>query len=230
MSSGGIALGRLKEERKQWRKEHPYGFFARPEPSADGSTNLMKWYALVTTRIAARLILSVLRSCGIPGKSDTIWEGGVYPLTMEFTEEYPSKPPKCKFTPPLFHPNVYPSGTVCLSILNEDEDWRAAITVKQVLIGIQDLLNNPNPNSPAQADAYHLFEPSRPVMSCPPADWLLGQVYIQQGGVREKGPTGSSQKSWTVICPELAMQHGSRGAGSCTVRLCNSNRIVTSLW
>ena len=81
----------------------------------------------------------------------------MYPLTMEFTEEYPSKPPKCKFNPPLFHPNVYPSGTVCLSILNEDEDWRAAITVKQVLIGIQDLLDNPNPNSPAQADAYHMF-------------------------------------------------------------------------
>ena len=26
---------------------------------------------------------------------------------------------------PLFHPNVYPSGTVCLSILNEDEDGEA---------------------------------------------------------------------------------------------------------
>lgn len=46
--------------------------------------------------------------------------------------DYPSKPPKCKFTPPLFHPNVYPSGTVCLSILNEDEGWKPAITVKQV--------------------------------------------------------------------------------------------------
>merc|ERR1711939_1049375 len=136
---GGIALGRLKEERKQWRKEHPYGFFARPEPSADGSTNLMKW------------------SCGIPGKSDTIWEGGVSPLTMEFTEEYPSKPPKCKFTPPLFHPNVYPSGTVCLSILNEEEDWRLGITVKQMLVGIQDLLDTPNPHSPAQAEAYQMF-------------------------------------------------------------------------
>jgi ubiquitin-protein ligase len=29
---------------------------------------------------------------------------------------------KCKFEPPLFHPNVYPSGTVCLSILEEDKD------------------------------------------------------------------------------------------------------------
>jgi hypothetical protein len=37
-----------------------------------------------------------------------------------------------KFTPPLFHPNVYPSGTVCLSILNEEKSWKPAITVKQV--------------------------------------------------------------------------------------------------
>ena len=135
----GIARGRLAEERKSWRKDHPYGFYARPQPGADGATNLMKW------------------ETGIPGKAGTDWEGGLFKVTMEFSDEYPSKPPKCKFTPALFHPNVYPSGTVCLSILNEDEDWRAAITVKQVLIGIQDLLDNPNPNSPAQADAYHLF-------------------------------------------------------------------------
>ena len=45
-----------------------------------------------------------------------------------------------KFVPPLFHPNVYPSGTICLSILNEEEGWRPAISVKQILLGIQDLL------------------------------------------------------------------------------------------
>jgi len=63
-----------------------------------------------------------------------------------------------KFTPPLFHPNVYPSGTVCLSILNEDETWKPAITVKQILLGVQELLNDPNPESPAQAEAYNLFK------------------------------------------------------------------------
>ena len=62
-----------------------------------------------------------------------------------------------KFVPPLFHPNVYPSGTICLSILNEEEGWRPAITLKQVLIGIQDLLDDPNPQSPAQSDAYNLY-------------------------------------------------------------------------
>jgi ubiquitin-conjugating enzyme E2 I len=106
---------------------------------------------------------------------------------------------KCKFEPPLFHPNVYPSGTVCLSILEEDKDWRPAITIKQVqydwpplpqgpptsvfcsraeitfqttttcvllyvflslaqiLLGIQELLNEPNIQDPAQAEAYTIY-------------------------------------------------------------------------
>ena len=139
----GIARGRLAEERRSWRKDHPMGMYARPAKNADSSNNLMKW------------------ECGVPGKSGTDWEGGLYKVTMEFTEEYPSKPPKCKFTPPLFHPNVYPSGTICLSILNEEEDWRPGITIKQMLVGIQDLLDTPNPDSPAQSEAYQLFMADR---------------------------------------------------------------------
>ena len=100
----GIARSRLAEERKVWRKERPHGFFARPETSKDGAVNLLKW------------------ECQIPGKSGTLWDTGFYPLTMEFSEDYPSKPPKCRFPAGFFHPNIYPSGTVCLSILNEDGD------------------------------------------------------------------------------------------------------------
>ena len=99
----------------------------------------------------------MLWEAGIPGKEGTDWEGGLYKVTMEFSDEYPSKPPKCKFVPPLFHPNVYPSGAICLSILNEDEGWRPGITVKQMLLGIQDLLDSPNTASPAQSEANILF-------------------------------------------------------------------------
>lgn len=35
--------------------------------------------------------------------------------------------------------------------------WRPAITVKQILVGIQDLLDQPNPADPAQTDGYQLF-------------------------------------------------------------------------
>jgi ubiquitin-conjugating enzyme E2 I len=33
-------------------------------------------------------------NCHIPGKQGTDWEGGFFPLTMEFSEDYPTKPPK----------------------------------------------------------------------------------------------------------------------------------------
>ncbi len=58
-----------------------------------------------------------------------------------------------QFKPVLPHPNVYPSGTVCLSILNEEEDWKSSITIKQILLGIQKLIqDDPNLESPAQYD------------------------------------------------------------------------------
>ena len=143
----GIARGRLRAERKAWRKDHPYGFYARPTQNEDGSNNLMLW------------------SCGIPGKDGTDWAGGVYKLTMAFPDDYPSKPPNCKFTPVLFHPNVYPSGTVCLSILNAEKGWKPSITVKQILTGVQDLLDSPNPEDPAQREPYQLLKKDKAAYS-----------------------------------------------------------------
>ena len=123
----GIARGRLQEERKTWRRDHPHGFVAKPQNLPDGSQNIMTW------------------DCVIPGKANTIWEGGRIKLTMKFSEDYPSKPPECHFglmpdgsRKPLFHPNVYPSGKICLNIINPDpaqSAWRPAITIKQVLSG-----------------------------------------------------------------------------------------------
>ncbi|KAJ1359560.1 hypothetical protein KIN20_018326 [Parelaphostrongylus tenuis] len=85
-----IAAGRLAEERKAWRKDHPFGFIAKPvKKKADGTLNLFDW------------------ECAIPGKKDTIWKGGLYKIRKLFKDDFPSTPPKCKFEPPLFHSNVY---------------------------------------------------------------------------------------------------------------------------
>ena len=46
---------------------------------------------------------------------------------------------------------------MCLSILDEAKDWMPAITVKQILLGIQDMLNEPNIKDPVQAEAYTCF-------------------------------------------------------------------------
>ncbi|KAL5239230.1 hypothetical protein ACI65C_006640 [Semiaphis heraclei] len=139
----GIAISRLLEERKDWRRKPMFGFSARPSKSPDGSLNLMKW------------------DCTIPGLKNTIWEHGFYTLKMSFSDNYPSSPPRVQFKPPIFHPNIYPSGTVCLSILDESKGWQSSTTIKQILIGIQYLLNEPNIDDPAQMEAYQLYTRDR---------------------------------------------------------------------
>ncbi|KAK9782856.1 hypothetical protein SCAR479_01199 [Seiridium cardinale] len=178
--------------RKQWRKDHPFGFWARPVKRADGVMDLKTW------------------ECGIPGKEKTKWEGGVFKMTMTFPDEYPTKPPKCKFTPPLFHPNVYPSGTVCLSILNEEEGWKPAITVKQIALGVQDLLDNPNPDSPAQAEAYNLFKKDkeeyerRGKVNHPEVQKFKPTALRLAKQIRHRGPdwSGSVISNNTILCHE----------------------------
>lgn len=97
--------------------------------------------------------------CEIPGPKDTVWEGGVYRLYMDFPQDYPLKPPRCYFDPILPHPNIYPSGTVCLSILNEDEDWKPSLTIKNILQGIQKLIKDePNLKSPAQLEPTNMYK------------------------------------------------------------------------
>lgn len=76
---------------------------------------------------------------------------------MTFSQDYPQKPPKCAFPEKFYHPNIYPSGTVCLSILNEEKDWRPAISIKDILLGIRDLLAAPNESDPAQSAALTAF-------------------------------------------------------------------------
>ncbi|KAI9706328.1 MAG: E2 SUMO-conjugating protein ubc9 [Bogoriella megaspora] len=139
-----LRQSRLQEERKQWRRNHPFGFYARLKRIIKKNEE---------TKEEIPILDLYTWECGVPGKPNTPWKDGLFDLEIAF--------PTGKFVPPLFHPNVYPSGTVCLSILNEDEGWKPALTVKDILLGIQSLLDEPNQESPAQADAYNLYKKDR---------------------------------------------------------------------
>lgn len=117
--------------------------YARPDRSADGSINLLKW------------------SCGIPGKKGTPWEGGIYKITILFPTNYPSQPPKVYFTPSLFHPNIFCDGRVCLSILDPYKHWKPSIGIPQILSGLQELLANPNIDDPTSNSCVSLYRRNR---------------------------------------------------------------------
>ena len=81
-------LANIPRFRKSWRRDHPFGFFAKPMRGANGMMDLKKW------------------DCGVPGKEKTIWEGGLFKLEVIFPDEYPTKPPKCTYPPSPPHPHI----------------------------------------------------------------------------------------------------------------------------
>lgn len=94
---------------------------------------------------------------------DSIYHGGYFKAQMKFPPDFPFSPPTFRFTPSIYHPNVYKDGRLCISILHQAGDattdesdaetWSPAQTVETVLISIVSLLEDPNPLSPANVDA-----------------------------------------------------------------------------
>jgi ubiquitin-conjugating enzyme E2 R len=69
---------------------------------------------------------------------------------------------------PLYHPNIYPDGRLCISILHQPGDdemsgesaaerWSPVQRVETVLLSVLSLLDDAEVNSPANVDAGVLF-------------------------------------------------------------------------
>ncbi|KAK4937840.1 Ubiquitin-conjugating enzyme subunit, partial [Elasticomyces elasticus] len=95
---------------------------------------------------------------------DSPYYSGYYKCTMQFPKDYPYAPPDFRFSSPLWHPNIYPDGKICISILHAPGDdlmsgeaagerWSPAQRVESVLISILSLFDDPEINSPANVDA-----------------------------------------------------------------------------
>ncbi|KAG2771608.1 hypothetical protein PC129_g2771 [Phytophthora cactorum] len=99
------------------------------------------------------------------GPPDTLYEGGFFKAVLEFPSDFPNMPPKMTFKSEMWHPNVYPNGVVCISILHPpgedqlnqqetaDERWRPILGVESILVSVISMLSDPNDDSPANIDA-----------------------------------------------------------------------------
>lgn len=137
-----LRVQRLKEDRKNWNRNKPFGFSAGPVRNQDGTNDLGKWRVL------------------IPGPPKTPWEDGRFQVFLTFPQDYPRKPPTARFKPVIFHPNVYTDGQVCLTLINPD-NWAASTSVSDIVHGLQTFLAEPNENDPANSTAGAMYKNNR---------------------------------------------------------------------
>ena len=101
----------------------------------------------------------------IIGPTDTPYAGGMFFLSVEFTEDYPEERPEVKFENKIYHLNVdykYDIGHISLNTLNS---WRTTgkvkdkpfYTVKQALFDIFCLFSNQGVDSPYDEEMAFLY-------------------------------------------------------------------------
>merc|ERR1711879_903943 len=102
----------------------------------------------------------------IKGPKTTPYEGGYFWFRVQFTSEYPFKPPRVKFLTTgngsvRFNPNLYADGKVCLSKLGTwaGPSWTSIMSLKSLVITLRSILSeNPIQNEPG----YENLKPDTP--------------------------------------------------------------------
>jgi ubiquitin-conjugating enzyme E2 W len=88
------------------------------------------------------------------GAENTIYEGEVYKLRVQFPKDYPIVPPSVYFlSPPPLHEHVYTNGDICLSLLGKD--WRPTMTAQSIAVSILSILSSAQLKSLPMDNARH---------------------------------------------------------------------------
>ena len=80
------------------------------------------------------------------GPPNTPYENGYFLFKFCINENFPFSPPKFYFISNIFHPNISENGYVSVDIFEEDEWSPALIDFEKIIISVQSLLDDPNPD------------------------------------------------------------------------------------
>lgn len=106
----------------------------------------------------------------IMGPESSPYQGGVFFLDLEFSEDYPFVPPKMKFRTRIYHCNVNSQGHICLDILKDK--WSPALTVAKLILSVCSLLADPNPYDPLVGSIANEFIHNREKHDRTARDWV----------------------------------------------------------
>ncbi|CAB3229310.1 unnamed protein product [Arctia plantaginis] len=130
--SGSARINRIAKEVKNFETKPPWGIVCHP--CEEDTYDVLNF--------------------SLQGPKGSPYENGSFKLTVTIPEKYPFEPPLVKFITPVYHPNIDKGGRICMDMLKMPPKgcWLPTITLETLLVSLQTLLANPNPDDPLMMD------------------------------------------------------------------------------
>ncbi|KAI8378770.1 ubiquitin-conjugating enzyme/RWD-like protein, partial [Choanephora cucurbitarum] len=98
----------------------------------------------------------------IKGPPDSPYEKGLFRLDIRIPQNYPFDPPQIRFVTLIYHPNIDDTGRICADILKKGQGWNPALNLSTTLLLLSQLLAQPNPDDPLDAEIAKEYQLSYP--------------------------------------------------------------------
>ena len=92
--------------------------------------------------------------------SSSCYTGGIFMVSIQIPCRYPFEPPHVRFVTSIYHPNIDAAGRICLDTLKSPPagTWSPAVSLPSLLLTLQTLLCEPNPDDALMADIANQYK------------------------------------------------------------------------
>ena len=135
----------------------------------------------------------------IKGPKKSLYEKGIYKITIAFPNEFPQKNPELRFVNKIYHLNVSPTnGYISSDFINT---WIPSTSIAELLVGIYLFFFKQEPNSPYSGRMARQYVFNFPEFKSKAEEWVLlyANADINENKNEEKDKIKELENKYTLL-------------------------------